>query len=59
MYHGEGFTHSDVYEMPVYLRNFYYKELIKTKEKEKKEYDKATKKSNSVSHPNINPSFKG
>ena len=59
MYHGEGFTHSDVYQMPVYFRNFYYKELIKTKESEKKEYDKATKKSNSTSQPNINPRFKG
>ena len=39
--------------MPVYLRNFYYKELIKVKEEEKKEYEKSTKKSNSISRPNI------
>jgi len=55
MYYGEGFTHSDVYEMPVYLRNFYYKELVTTREKENKEIEKANRK---VSKPVINPRFK-
>ena len=30
-----GFTHSDVYNMPVYLRTFYYKKLVDAKKKEK------------------------
>jgi len=40
--------------MPIYLRNFYLQKLVKTKEQEKKEMDKANKKpSSSVSRPNI------
>ena len=57
MYHGEGFTHSDVYQMPVYLRNFYYKELSDTRKKENEEIRKANQK-NKVSKPPINPRFK-
>ena len=42
--------------MPVYLRNFYFKELSEAKKEEKKEIDKATKKSNSsINRPNIIP----
>jgi hypothetical protein len=52
MYYGVGFVHSDVYTMPVYLRNFYYRELVDIKESERKQYEKSTKKSNSVG-PNI------
>jgi len=37
MYYGKGFTHSDVYNMPIYLRNFYYKKLSATIEKENKD----------------------
>jgi hypothetical protein len=55
MYYGKGFIHSDVYDMPIYLRNFYYKELVKTREKENKEIEKANRK---VSKPVINPRFK-
>jgi len=54
MYHGQGFTHSDVYEMPVYLRNFYYKELIDTRQKENDEIKKQNQKAKSQ----INPRFK-
>ena len=54
MYHGQGFTHSDVYEMPVYLRNFYYKELIDTRKKENDEIKKQNQKAKSQ----INPRFK-
>jgi hypothetical protein len=39
--------------MPTYLRNFYMQQLIKVKEEEKKEHDKATKKSKGLSTPNI------
>ena len=44
MYYGKGFTHSDVYNLPIYLRNFYYNELVASKEEEKKELDKAKSK---------------
>ena len=57
MYYGEGFTHSDVYGLPIYLRNFYYKELVDTRKAEKKEIEKAQQKSK-VSKPQINPRFK-
>ena len=39
--------------MPSYLRVFYLQKLVKTKEEEKKEMDKASKKSSSVKRPNI------
>ena len=50
-----GFTHDDIYSMPTYLRNFYSKELIDVKKREKKEADKASKKSSGkgVSRPSI------
>ena len=54
MYYGAGFTHSDIYEMPIYLRNFYYKKLIDTRKKENEE----VKKSNQKSKTQTNPRFK-
>ena len=46
MYFGEGgFTHTDVYTMPVYLRSFYYKELHSIKKEEQKKVEEAKKKS--------------
>jgi hypothetical protein len=33
--------------MPTYLRNFYFQQLVKVKDEEKKEMDKSNKKSNS------------
>ena len=57
MYYGVGFTHSDVYNMPVYLRNFYYNELVDAKKKENDDMKKARQKSK-VSKPAINPRFK-
>ena len=56
LYHSEGgFTHDDVYCMPVYLIKFYLRELESSKETERKAYDKARKKSSSttVHRPNI------
>tara|TARA_R110000824_G_scaffold208623_3_gene394453 strand:- start:600 stop:776 length:177 start_codon:yes stop_codon:yes gene_type:complete len=57
MYYGRGFTHSDVYSMPTYLRHFYYKQLSDTRKKEDNEIKKANQKSR-VSKPAINPRFK-
>ena len=34
-----GFTHSDVYNMPVYLKRFYLKKLTELKKKEKERMD--------------------
>ena len=45
VYHGEGFTHTDIYDMPVYLRKFYLKKLIDLKKKEQSEIDNINKKS--------------
>ena len=53
MYYGKGFIHSDVYNMPVYLRNFYYKKLSDTRKKENEEVKKAQQKSKPM-----NPRFK-
>ena len=54
MYYGKGFIHSDVYDMPIYLRNFYYKQLSETRKKENDEMKKAQQKSK----PAMNPRFK-
>tara|TARA_X000001036_G_scaffold412493_1_gene426044 strand:+ start:106 stop:282 length:177 start_codon:yes stop_codon:yes gene_type:complete len=57
MYYGVGFTHSDLYSMPIYLRNFYYNELVDAKKKENDEIKKSQQKSKSHS-TSINPRFK-
>ena len=36
------FAHDEVYSMPVQLRNFYYKKLVESNEKEKREIDKVS-----------------
>ena len=59
MYYGVGFTHSDVYTMPTYLRGFYYQELVGTKKDEKDKIDKANRRAKpKFSKPAINPRFK-
>ena len=60
IYYGQGFTHSDVYDMPVYLRNFYYKQLLDTRKKESDEITKAQQKNKSKisKPPSVNPRFK-
>ena len=40
MHHGQGFIHSDVYNMPVYLRNFYYNLLVEARKKKNEEKKK-------------------
>ena len=54
MYYGKGFIHSDVYDMPIYLRNFYYKQLLDTRKKESDEMKKAQQ----ISKPKLNPRYK-
>jgi hypothetical protein len=53
-YHSQGgFTHSEVYNMPVYLRTFYAQQLIKAKKEEEKQMKKAQGKGNSPHSANI------
>jgi len=42
-----GFNWNDLYYMPIKLREFYWKELLKTKEDEKAEIEKARPSNNS------------
>jgi cellulose synthase/poly-beta-1,6-N-acetylglucosamine synthase-like glycosyltransferase len=59
VYYGKGFTWSELYDMPVWLRKFYYKKTIEAKEKEKKDQDslKAKKFNKSkISKPNLRKS---
>ena len=42
---GNGFIWSDVYQMPIHLRKFYYNKLVELKKAEKEEVDKVKKKS--------------
>lgn len=45
MYHGKmGFTHTDLYNMPTYLRNYYYRKLVEVRKKENEDYEKEVKK---------------
>lgn len=49
-YANGGFNWNDVYFMPIKLRDFYWRELLKTKEEEKEQINKvnnSTNKSNS------------
>lgn len=45
-YANGGFNWNDVYFMPVKLREFYYRELIKIKDSESKQFEKTKKSSN-------------
>ena len=42
-YYGNGFSHNELYNMPVPLRRFYAQQLIKAKEVEKKTYEEINK----------------
>jgi hypothetical protein len=46
MYHGKmGFTHTELYNLPIYLRSFYYKKLVEVRKQENEEHEKAMSKS--------------
>lgn len=47
MNYGNGFTFSDLYQMPTHLRNFYYKKLVEAKERENAQIEKANSPSKS------------
>ena len=48
IYGTPGFTFSDVYNMPVHLKNFYLREFMDFKKKEKEQIDKAQPKPQST-----------
>ena len=54
-YHSQGaFTQEIAYKLPVFLRIFYLKKLIETKEKEKDAMEKSNKSpSKPIAKPNI------
>tara|TARA_A100001201_G_scaffold143033_1_gene143080 strand:+ start:802 stop:1005 length:204 start_codon:yes stop_codon:yes gene_type:complete len=62
VYHGGGgFIHSEVYNMPTWLRRFHIQKINEWNKKQNEEIEKAKSKSNpnsnkSVQGPNIRPS---
>lgn len=49
IYHGNGgFTFSDVYNMPLWVRRFYINKIIEFKQEEKKAHDKEMKKTKGI-----------
>ena len=46
IYYGQGFTHDDIYTMPVYLRRFYSNALLDEKTREKDAMKESKKDSN-------------
>lgn len=56
VYYGNGgFNFSDLYTMPVYLRNFYFKKMVDIKKKENEAIEKSSKGKNTqeIHKPNI------
>lgn len=49
VHYGNGFTMMELYKMPTYLRNFYYKKLVDAKKKENEQI----KASNSSKPPKL------
>tara|TARA_R110000796_G_scaffold172251_3_gene289255 strand:- start:2858 stop:3058 length:201 start_codon:yes stop_codon:yes gene_type:complete len=61
VYHGGGgFIHSEIYNMPIWMRLFHIQKINEYNEKQNEEIDKARNKnsspSNKVEGPNISPS---
>ena len=44
--YGNGFNVMDLYHMPIHLRNFYYKKLVESKERENEQIKKAKSPTN-------------
>ena len=61
MYHGGGgFIHSEVYNMPIWMRNFHINRISEHIKKQNEEHEKAQGRSQmgdgQIQRPNINPS---
>ena len=54
MHYGNGFTFLDVYQLPVYLRRFYFNQLLDAKKEERKQVEKQQNRQKSnTTRPNI------
>ena len=53
IYYGQGFTHGDIYSMPVYLRRFYSNTLLDEKNREKESIEKSKNQNTSRFDKNI------
>tara|TARA_B110000977_G_scaffold201107_1_gene294177 strand:+ start:794 stop:1090 length:297 start_codon:yes stop_codon:yes gene_type:complete len=50
LFHGKGgYSYVEVYNFPIWLRNFTYNSIVEFYEKEKEEYDKSSKSSSGQS----------
>jgi hypothetical protein len=61
VYHGGGgFIHSEVYNMPIWMRRFHIQKINQYSKKQNEEIEKAKGQSNigdgQIQRPNINPS---
>ena len=56
-YYGNGFTHDELYNMPVPLRRFYAEKLVEAKNKEAEQIKKASQQNqNQIQRPDIQKS---
>lgn len=55
LYYGKGFTWAELYNIPVWLRKFYYKKLEETLKQEHSKASKINKSHKKISRPNIAP----
>jgi len=56
VYHGHGFTWTELYDMPVWLRKFYYKKMEEALKTQKEAQDKAkTPGKPKITKPKIGP----
>ena len=57
---GGGFKHSEVYDMPIWLRRYHIDRINEFNKKQQEEIEKAQGRSNigdgEISRPNVNPS---
>lgn len=55
VYHGHGFTWSELYDMPVWLRKFYYKKMEESMTKQQEAAKTKNTKKPKVIKPNVAP----
>ena len=58
VYYKSGFTWTELYDMPIWLRTFYYKKVVEARQKEKKSRDEALKNKTGkpkISKPMVRP----
>ena len=57
VYHGKGFTWTELYNMPVWLRKFYYKKMEEAMQEAKKrsENKKSTNSPRKIHRPSVGP----